>query len=273
MNKTIITVAPTGNVPTKEDNPHFPVTPDEIAEDIYNSYLEGAAVAHIHVRDTAGKPTTDGKILKEIIEKVEAKCDIVIQASTGARGGTKPEERAEPITLGPEMASLATGSSNFMSSVNANDPKLIKYLCEKMLEHNVKPEIEAFDVAMIHNTDYLVKKGLLKEPLHINMVMNVPGSVKGTPKNLMHMIDLAPSNATINVTGIGKAHVQMIGMGIALGCHVRVGLEDVLVMGDGTHATNPALVKRAANLSRAFGREVATPNEAREMLGLPLKNK
>lgn len=267
-NKVIITIAPLGNVPTKAMNPNVPITPDEIAEDIYRCYNAGASLAHLHARDGEGKPTTSSKVFGEIMEKVIAKCNVITQISTGARGGKTMEDRAEPLACNPEMASLATGSSNFVSSVNANSPDAIEFMAKRMLDSNIKPEIEAFDVAMIGNAEFLAKRGLLKEPLHLNMVMNVPGSIKGTPKNLLHMVESLPKGSTFTVCGIGKTHVDMITMGIILGGHVRVGLEDVLDMGNGEVATNVALVERAVRIIRELGKEVATPEEARKILSL-----
>lgn len=269
MRKVIITVAPTGNVPTKKDNPHVPISPREIAEDILTCFQAGAAIAHIHTRDAEGKPTTDSAITREIVERVKDKCDIIIQLSTGARGGTGPE-RGACIDLKPDMASLATGSSNFPAAVNSNAPELIEYLGKKMIENGVKPEIEAFDVAMITNIGYYLKRKALQPPLHFNLVMNVPGSISGTPKNLLHMVELLPPGATFTVTGIGRAHVDMITMGILLGGHIRVGLEDVLVYGDqsGRPASNLMLVERAVHIVHALGHEVASPAEARRLLGL-----
>ncbi len=268
MDKLIVTVATTGNVPTKEINPYVPITPDEIAEDVYKCYQEGAALAHLHARGKDGQPTADPEVFKEIVEKVKAKCDIIIQISTGARGGKTMEERAAPLDLKPEMASLATGSSNFPTTVNANPPELIEYFCKKMLDNGIKPEIEAFDVAMITNAEFFAKRGLIKTPMQINLVMNVPGSVKGTPKNLLHMVEILPRGSTFSVTGVGNAHVQMITLGMALGGHVRVGLEDVLEYSKGIPASNVELVKRAVRIAKAYGREIATPDEARKILGL-----
>ena len=268
MDKLIVTVAPTGNVPTRKDNPYVPVTPDEIAEDLYKCYKEGAAVAHLHARDKDGKPTASPEVFKEIVEKVKAKCNIIIQISTGARGGKTMEERAAPLNLTPEMASLATGSSNFPRGINANPPELIEYLAKKMLDNGIKPEIEAFDVAMITNAEFFAKEGLIKIPMHFDLVMNVPGSVKGTPKNLFHMIEMLPKDSTFTVMGVGNSHVQMITLGMALGGHVRVGLEDVLEYSKGVPASNVELVKRAVRIAEAYGREIATPDEARSILGL-----
>ena len=157
MEKLIITLAPTGNVPTKAMTPHVPVTADEIAGDIIACHALGASVAHIHARDEAGQPTTDIRYFAEIVGKLDAaRCPIVKQISTGARGGKSGEARCEALALKPESASLATGSSNFPASVNANDPKLVEYMAQVMLERKIKPEIEVFDCAMIANAERAV---------------------------------------------------------------------------------------------------------------------
>lgn len=269
MEKIIVTIAPTGNVPTKKLNPNVPVTPDEIAEDAYRCYQEGASVLHIHARDEASEPTADPDVFKAIVEKVKAKCDIIIQISTGARGGKSYEERAAPLNLKPEMASLATGSSNFATQVNSNPNDFVEFLAKRMIDLNIKPEIELFDVAMISNAEFLMEKGLIKRPAQFNLVMGVPGSIKATPKNFFHMLESIPKDSTWSVLGVGKQHLQMIGLGIVLGGNIRVGLEDVMEYTKGVPASNPALVKRAVEISRAYGREPATPAEARQILGLP----
>ena len=273
LDKLIITLAPTGNVPTRKLNESTPVTPDQIVADIEKCREMGVSVGHLHVRDEEEKPTCDRAIFKELIDKIHAKkMDIITQVSTGARGGGNTAEwRGQMLDLNIEMASLSTGSSNFPNAVNANPPELIEHLVTKMNENNVKPEIEAFDVAMIDNAKFLIKKGVLKTPVHFNLVMNVPGSIKGSPKNLMHMIESLPPDSTCSVMGVGNAQVQMLTMAIAMGAHVRTGLEDVLVMPDGTQATNEKLVQQVVNIAKAVGREMATPDEARVMLGLPAR--
>lgn len=269
MRKVIITIAPTGNVPSKKLNRHVPISPQEIAEDVFRCYQAGAATAHIHTRDKEEKPTTDTAITQEIIGRIKEKCDIIIQVSTGARGGSGVE-RGACIDLRPDMASLATGSSNFSTQVNGNPPELIEYLGKKMIENGVKPEIEAFDVAMITNIDFYIKKKAVKPPLHFNLVMNVPGSIGGTPTNLLHMAEQLPKGSTFTVTGVGRAHVDMITMGVILGGHIRVGLEDVLFYSNESEepASNVMLVERAAKIIRILGCEVATVQEARNILGL-----
>ncbi|WZL73605.1 3-keto-5-aminohexanoate cleavage protein [Clostridiaceae bacterium 35-E11] len=270
MEKLIVTVAHTGNVPTKEMNPATPVTVDEIVEDIKKCRNLGASVAHIHVRDHEGKPTSDRNLFKQVLDKLDdEKVDIIKQVSTGARGGANNIEwRGQMLDLNAQMASLATGSSNFPSSINANEPALIEALAAKMYANGIKPEIEAFDVAMISNAKRFLKKGILKAPLHFNLVMNVPGSIQGTPKNLMFMVESLPEGSTWTVSGIGKSQITMLTMAILLGGHVRTGLEDVIEYEKGVLASNTMLVERVIRIAKELGREIATPDETKKILGI-----
>lgn len=271
MEKLIITVAPTGNVPTKENNPSSPLNVDEIVADIKKCKNLGAAVAHIHVRDENLKPTSDRKLFEQVLNKLdEDKVDIIKQVSTGARGGENTIVwRSQMLDLpNADMASLSTGSSNFPTLVNANSLDLVEALAKKMLDNNIKPEIEVFDTAMLFQAIFYQKKGVLKGPLHFNFVLDVKGSMPATPKNLMFLVDNLPKDATWNVSGIGNSQVQMITMAIAMGGHVRTGLEDVLKYDKNTLATNEMLVQRVVNIANAVGREIATVDEARAILGL-----
>lgn len=271
MDKLVITIAHTGNVPTRELNPKAPLTTDEIIADIKKCAEAGAAVAHIHVRDEELKPTSDRALFKEVLDRLEEeKINIIKQVSTGARGGENSVAwRGQMLDLeAAEMASLSTGSSNFPTSINANSPQLINDLASKMLENNVKPEIEVFDLSMIHNAVKLQEKGIIKGPIHFNFVLNVPGALPGTPKNLMTLVDALPADATWNVSGIGRSQVQMITLAIAMGGHVRTGLEDTLRLSDGSLATNVELIEKVISIAKAVGREIATVEEAREILGL-----
>ncbi|MZQ98222.1 MAG: 3-keto-5-aminohexanoate cleavage protein [Acidaminobacter sp.] len=270
MDKLIITLAHTGNVPTKEINPNTPVTVEEIVNDIKACAALGASIAHIHVRDASEKPTSDRSLFKSVLDRLDAeKVNIIRQLSTGARGGENTVAwRGQMLDLKVQMASLSTGSSNFPNSVNANAPELVEALASKMLQNGIKPEIEAFDLAMISNAHFLLKRGILKGPLHFNLVMNVPGSIVGTPKNLMYMVDSLPPDSTWTVTAIGKSHVPLITMAIAMGGHVRTGLEDVIEYEKGIPASNPMLVERVARIAKAVGRPIATPEEVYDLLSL-----
>ncbi|VBB05340.1 aldolase-type tim barrel [Lucifera butyrica] len=269
MQKLIITVAPTGNVPTKEMTPHVPVTPEEIVRDIVECRQLGASVAHIHARDEAGKPTHEKRFFAEILRRLDDKgCSIIRQISTGARAGKTPEDRAEALTLNPDSASLATGSSNFPASANLNEPQLIEFLAKTMLARKIKPELEIFDSAMINNALELQKKGLIKEPLQFNLVLGVKGSLPATPKNLFFLVESLPPNSVWSVSVVGPMHVPLSMIAMALGGHVRVGVEDNIFYSKGKLATNTGLVERIASLAKAMGREIASPEETKQILGL-----
>jgi len=270
MEKLIITLAHTGNVPTKDMNPNTPVTVREIVRDIKECAELGASVAHIHARDENGLPTSRRDVFEQILQELDRQSVKVIrQLSTGARGGENTiEYRGQMLDLKAHMASLSTGSSNFPNSVNANSPELIEALAVKMQKNGIVPEIEAFDMAMISNAERLLKKGVLKAPLHFNLVLNVPGSIPGTPKNLLYMVDSLPSGSTWTVTAAGRPHLQLITIAIAMGGNVRTGLEDVLSVESDIKASNQMLVQRIVAISRAYGREIASPEEAMAILNL-----
>ncbi len=270
MEKLIITSALTGNVPTKEMNPHTPITAEEIVAAIKKCTAKGTSISHIHARDEEGKPTARRDRFKMIVDQIEENnIEVIKQLSTGARAGENTaESRGQMLDLDVDMASLTTGSANFPNMVNANPPEIILALAKKMRDNHIKPEIEIFDSSMIANALYLEKKGIIKGPLHFNFVMNVRGSLPGTPKNLMFLVDSIPPGSTWTVSGIGKSQVQMITMAIAMGGHVRTGLEDVLEMEKGIPATNEMLVERVVKIAQAVGREIATVSEAREILSL-----
>lgn len=273
MEKLIITVAPTGNIPTKLVNPYTPTTSEEIVKDLIKCRKLGASVAHLHVRDQKGNPTSDRILFEELIGELKSSgLDMIRQVSTGARGGGDTVEwRSQMLDIeGLEMASLSTGSSNFSSSVNANSPELIEVLAKKIIRNGLKPEIEVFDTAMLFQANFYQKKGILKGPLHFNFVMNVKGSMPASPKNLMFLVDNIPEGSTWSVSGIGSSQVQMAAMAIAMGGHVRTGLEDVLKFDkEGkVNATNEMLVERVVNIAKSIGREIASPDEARNILNI-----
>ncbi len=266
MEKLIITIAPTGNVPTKKMTSHVPVTTEEITNDIIASYEAGAAVAHIHVRDEEGIPTSDKGLFAEVLSNLEERnCPIIKQISTGARGGKSAEERGASLSLRPHSASLSTGSSNFPTAINANEPALINYLATIMLENDIKPEIEVFDVAMIHNAVQLQKAGLIKGPLLFNLVLGVKGSLPATAKNLFFLVDSLPPDAIWSVSVIGSQHVNLSMIAMALGGHVRVGLEDNIYYSRDVLATNISLVERIVTIAKAMGREIASPEDVKRI--------
>ncbi len=269
MEKLIITVALTGNVPTKQMNPNLPVTAGEIAADVRRCYDAGAVLFHVHARDAEHKPTLDISVYKANARAIkEAAPDVIIQLSTGARAGRDWEARANPIRLLPEMGSFTTGSNNLPGIVYENSPPFIEYLAKVYHETGVKPEIEVFETGMINNAVFLQKRGFIQAPLHFDFVLGAPGSMPGTIKNLQFLSDSIPSGSTWSVAGIGKAEIPLAAAAIAMGGHVRVGLEDNLYLPDGSPASNLLLVEKIVRLAREIGREIGSPDEARSLLAL-----
>lgn len=272
MEKLIIAVAPTGSVPRKKDTPYVPVTPDEIAETAYLCEQEGASVIHVHCRDENENPTSDYAVFKETADKIRKRTHLIIMTSTSGIAGKSEEERAEPLKTKPEMASLTTGSLNFAgrkpSVIYMNTWETITFLARRMLEANIKPEIEAFDLGFIYQGIKLIEQGLVKEAAHFQLVMGVDGGIPATSDNLLHMCRQLPPNATFSVAGIGRWQLNMTSMAIILGGHVRVGLEDNIYYNKGRLAPNEEFVARARRLTAELQREIATPKEARKILGL-----
>lgn len=269
MDKLIITVAVCGAEVTKQDNPNLPTTPEEIAQDVYNCFLKGASIVHLHVRDKDGKPTQDIEVFKKTMELIRSQCDIIIQISTGGALSATPEERAAPLALIPEMASLTCGTVNFGSGVFWNPPDLIESFARRMKELKIKPEIEVFEAGMINNALQLVKKGLLQLPLHFDFVMGVPGGITGNIRDLVYLVESIPSGSTWSVAGIGRFELPLAVAAIIMGGHVRVGFEDNIYYSKGVLAqSNAQLVERVVRIARELGREIASPEEARRILNL-----
>lgn len=269
MEKLVITVAPTGNVPTKDMNPYLPVTPEEIAETALRCREAGASIIHIHARDEAGEPTLDPEVFGRIHQLVRESTDLIVQISTGGRAGMDPAARAAPVRrLRPEMASLTTGSMNFPDRVYANPFDVIEYLAQAMLEAGTKPEMEIFEPGMIDNALSLVKKDLVDAPLHFDFVLGSRGSLPASAKSLLFLSESVPAGSTWTVAGIGRWQLPMAALAIIMGGHARVGLEDNIVYRKGELATNEQLVARIARIAGEVGRPVATPDEARAILGL-----
>jgi 3-keto-5-aminohexanoate cleavage enzyme len=276
MEKLIITVAPTGSVPRKRDTPYVPVAPDEIAEVAYRCEQAGASVVHVHCRDKNENPTSDFQIFKETVDEIRKRTHLIIMVSTSGIAAKSDEERAEPLKTAPEMASLTTGSLNLAgrkpSVVYINTWETITHLARQMLERNIKPELETFDVGFIAQGIRLVKQGLVKDPPHFQLVMGVDGGIPASPENLIHMRNQLPHNATFVVAGISKWQLPMAAMAILMGGHVRVGLEDNLFLARDKLARNEELVTQARHLAEDLQREVAAPDEARRILSLPSRS-
>ncbi len=268
--KVIITAALTGAVTPKEKNPNVPLTPQEIAEDAYACWQAGASVVHIHMRDDEGLGTMDADRFGETARLIREKCDVVVNMTTSGDHRASDDERMIHIErYAPEMASFDAGSFNWMpAGVFMNTPQFLQKLGTLMTEKDVKPEIEVFDSGMMDIANYYVAKGVIKAPLHFQFVLGVLGGMAGTVKNLVYLHDKLPEGATWSAFGVGKDHLPIMMAAIGMGGHVRVGLEDNIYYSRGELASNPQLVARAARLIREANKEVATPAEAREILGL-----
>jgi uncharacterized protein (DUF849 family) len=269
-NKTIITAALTGAVTPKEVNPHIPLSPEEIAEDAVKCWKAGAAIVHIHMRDENGAGTMDKNRFKKTAALIRNQCDVVINMTTSGDHNASDDDRMAHIReLKPEMASFDAGTFNWMPlGVFMNSPQFLEQLAKVMLETGTKPEVEVFDMGMIHNAEYYLRKEMLKPPVHFQFVLGVLGAAMATVDNLVHLLRLIPAGSTWSAFGIGKAHLPIMYATIALGGHIRVGLEDNVYYAEDQLATNVAFVERAGRLIKEANREVATPAEAREILGL-----
>jgi len=268
MEKLIITVAPTGSIPQKKDTPHVPVTIEEIVTCALRCEDEGASIVHIHIRDEDENPSDDPEIFHEIVNRIRERSNLIIQVSTGGRAGTGLASRIQRLQVRPAMASLTTGSVNFPNSAYVNPPDLIEALAKEMQRLEIKPEMEIFDLSMINNAVALGDRSLADRPLHFNFVMGLRGAMPAKIEHLVHLSTCLPAESTWTVSGIAAAQLRMSIHAVLMGGNVRVGLEDNIYYKKGELATNERLVERIVRLSKELGREVATPDEARKILGL-----
>lgn len=273
--KVILTVAPTGAWPSKEDTPYVPLQPGEIAEEVYACWKAGASIAHIHVRDDNNKSSMSFEKFTETVNLIRATdCDIVLNLTTSGQLGLADEDRMKHlIALKPELASYDCGSMNWLhTSVFENSPRFLEKLGTCMQENGVKPEIEIFDAGMISNAVYYLKKGFLKAPLHFQFVLGAAGGMDATVENLVFLKSLLPAGCTWGALGIGKGHLPIMYAALALGGHVRVGMEDNILYSKGVLAkSNVEFVDRTRRIVAELNKEIATPAEARAILGLPAK--
>lgn len=276
-NKRIITAAVTGAWPKKENNPNVPMTPEEICEDVYDCWQAGAAIAHLHMRDDEGNGTMDLEKFRQTVTLIKEKhpdCDVVINLTTSGDIHATDETRMAHIReLKPEMASYDCGSMNWLNTgLFLNTPKFLEELGALFQETGTKPEVECFDPGMIANAAYYLKKGVLKAPVHFQFCMGCANGIVGDVKSLVFMKEtmehLCPGS-TWSTFGVGHSAMEMMYAGIALGGHIRVGMEDNVMYAKGQLAdSNRQFVERAARVIREYGLEVATPDEARQILGM-----
>jgi 3-keto-5-aminohexanoate cleavage enzyme len=271
----IINLAATGVVPTRADSAAVPLTPEEIADDCQVCVAAGVTIVHLHARDTDGRPTSRRETYRDIIARVRRVApDVVIGVSTSGRVVGSIAERADVLDLDgaetPDMASLTLGSMNFPRSASVNDPDTIRALADRMAERGILPELEVFDLGMLDYAHYLISRRVLREPFYFNFLLGSLGTLSATPLHLALLADKLPAGATWAAAGIGRFQLPMNALAIAMGGHVRVGLEDNLYLNTATRepATNPALVTRVRGMAQALGRPLATAADVRQRLGL-----
>ncbi len=272
MDKLIINYALTGSRITREQTPYIPVTPDEIINSAVAASEAGAAVVHIHVRDQkTGVGIQDVDLFREVSEGIKSRCNVIQCLTTSGIPGRnlgEPERRA-PLALKPEIASVDCGSLNFGKLIYLCGEDWIERLVGEMFAKGVKPELEIFDTGMIEICKKLIGQNLLHKPYYCGLILGTPSGAPADIRILVTMIDLLPPDCVWFATGIGRHHLTITSLAISLGGHIRVGLEDTIYYTAGVLAkSNAELVARCVRIAKETGREIATADEARSMLGL-----
>ena len=270
MDPLIITCAPVGAEVRPEQPPHLPYTPQLLGETARAVREAGASILHVHCRNDDGSNTHSVERFGEAYEAILRESDLIVQFSTGGAIGMTPQERSSVLELRPEMATLTCGSVNFGDDIFENSFPIMRDLLKKMNQFGVRPELEIFDKGHLANARRLAKERLLSFPQHVDFVLGVPGGLEATVQNLCDLVEDLPEGCTWSVAGIGKRQLPMAMVAIAMGGHVRVGLEDNLFYSRGQLARNEDLVARVARLAAEAGRAIATPDRARKVLGLPM---
>ena len=270
-NKLIINAAISGAWLGKKETPHLPLSVDEIVECSQRVREAGAAIVHIHARDRDQAPCTDPAVYGEIVEKIRRKTDLIICVSLSGRFVRDIESRAAALASRPDMASLTLGSMNFSHQPSINAPEDIQTLARLIYAAEAVPELEAFDTGFINKANYLIDHDILRPPFYFNIILGSLGTAPLDLTGLGHMVSMLPKGATWAATGLGRFQLDANVMALAAGGHVRVGLEDNIHYDRQRKelADNPQLVSRIARIAREMGREAATPQEARLIIGLP----
>jgi len=274
MEKLIITAALTGSGPTRENNPHIPYTPAEIAEEALRCWRAGAAVVHVHVRDPeTGRPAFDRKLFLEVVERVRAESDILINLTTSAfnlEGPDAGERRLMPVDLGPDLCSLDIGSLNFRGRVFINPSEWVETAADRMRKAGVKPEMEVFDMGHVRQARDLVERGLLEDPPYFQICLGIAWGAEADLETLLALKARLPAGAQWSVLGVGQRQLPITTHAMLMGGHVRVGFEDNVFLSRGVLAdSNARFVERTVKLADLLQREVATCKEARTILGMP----
>jgi 3-keto-5-aminohexanoate cleavage enzyme len=267
----VLTVAPTGPIATKADNPTLPTQPHEIAEAVHEAHRAGAAVAHLHFRDSDDRPTASLEIARQTIDLIRDRCPILIQISTGVGLDVPFQQREALVELRPRMATLNPCSMSFGAGEFRNPPKDVARLADRMRELGVKPELEIYDTGHLDACLRMRDAGLLDdEPLQFSIVLGVRGGMAATPDNLLTLVRRLPPGCIWQVIAIGSANLTLTAMGVALGGNVRAGLEDALYLRKGELSQgNRPLVERAVRIAHALDQSIASVDETEAMLRLP----
>lgn len=271
MQPVIITAAVVGAEVTREQQPYLPVTPQEIITSAVDSYQAGAAVIHLHVRDEQGQPTQDAQIFARVVSGIRARCDVIVQTSTGGAVGMSEQERLQALECRPDMATLTMGSINFGNDVFENRRGMVERFARRMREVGVVPEIGVFDTAMIDEALRLYHMGLVSMPLHVDFTMGAPGSIGADAAHLVHLVRSLPAQSTWSVGAVGPHQLRMGVMALTMGGHVRVGMEDTLYYRYRERRlaqSNAELVERVVRIAGELERPVATVAQARKLLRL-----
>ena len=271
-NKVIVTASLTGAVTTKENNPNLPTQPEEIAKSALACWNAGASAVHIHVRDDDDKASMRFDKFKEAVDMIRAaNCPLLLNLTSSGGQGFSWEERIKPFKeLKPEMASFDAGTMNWLNSVVfMNEPEFLELCGKEMIAAGVKPEIEIFDIGMLNTAKYYIKKGIIQEPAHFQLCLGAAGGMEATAENLIYLVNHLPEKCTWSAFGIGRGANEIMMTALAIGGNIRVGLEDNVFYNAGALAeSNEQFVGRVVRIAKEIGKTVATPDEAKAILGV-----
>jgi len=269
-NPVVLTVAVTGADVFRENNPNIPYTPAEIADSSIEAANAGATVVHLHVREDDGTPSGRPELFKDVIERIRAGSDVITMVSTGGSNDMTIEERTTGLEAQPDLSGVESGSMNFGDETFITPPPAARGIIERATQARIGLEVEAFDVGHVAAAVRWLEQGLISEPMRINLVFGVPGGIDASPEALVAMLRPLPPETFWTVTCVGRHHPRMLGLALLYGAPgIRTGLEDAVYISRGVLApSNAALVSAAVELARAVGREVATQDETRGLLGL-----
>ncbi|MBF0359518.1 MAG: 3-keto-5-aminohexanoate cleavage protein [Oligoflexia bacterium] len=269
MNPIIISCPVVGAEHTRESYPHLPLTPEEIANSAAEAVAAGASIIHLHVRDENGRPTQRVDIFEKVSKLIRERCECILQYSTGGAVGTAVDLRCAPLSLKPEMGTLSMGTMNFGSDIFENSEATIIQISKALQENGVVAELEIFDYGMLEAVERFKKKNLIPHKFHVDFVLGVPGGMSGEIRNLVMLVDRLPANQTWAVAGIGRYQLPLATAAVAMGGHVRVGIEDNIFYRKGEMCkSNAELIKRVVRIANEFDRHPATVAEAKKILAI-----